>query len=100
VNVINRAPITEQAIEATYEVRVTTDYDHLEAARELLESKLEIANYPIQEVNDVERGPHSIEVVATLVGNTAESTELDQVVAELGATPFIEHASWTVRTPE
>jgi putative Mg2+ transporter-C (MgtC) family protein len=100
VNIINRAPITEEATEATYEVRVTTDRDHLEAARELLESKLEISSYPIREVNDVEREPHSVEVVATLVGNTAEATELDQVVAELSATPFIDHASWAARTLE
>lgn len=100
VNAINRAPITEQATEATYEVRVTTDADHLEAARELLESKLDSASYPIREINDIEREPHSVEVVATLVGNTAESAELDQVVTDLGAVPFIEHASWTVRTSE
>src|SRR3984885_8085056 len=40
VNAINRAPISEQSMEAIYEVRATTDAGHLEAARELMETQL------------------------------------------------------------
>jgi putative Mg2+ transporter-C (MgtC) family protein len=100
VNAINRSPITEEATEATYEVRVTTNIDHLETARELLESRLESANYPIREVTDIERDPHSVEIVATLAGNTADSAELNKLIEDLGANPFVEHASWSVRTSE
>jgi putative Mg2+ transporter-C (MgtC) family protein len=100
VNAINRAPISEQSTEATYEMRATTDVDHLEAIRDLLEAKLDKANYPVREVEVIERDPSSVELVATLVANTADPAELDQVVAELSKTSFIEHASWTVRTPD
>src|SRR5215813_12868458 len=43
VNAINRAPVDQGAMEATYEVRVTTNSDHRDAARELLETELETA---------------------------------------------------------
>jgi len=96
VNAINRAPISEQVMEATYEVRVTTGTDHLEAARELLETNLETANYPVREVEAVDRDPDSVELVATLVATSVEPAELDQLVAGFSKSPLIEHASWTV----
>jgi putative Mg2+ transporter-C (MgtC) family protein len=74
-NVINRAPISEQSTEGTYEMRATTDLDHLETVRELLETKLEQANYPVREVEVIERDPSSVELVATLVANTADPVE-------------------------
>jgi putative Mg2+ transporter-C (MgtC) family protein len=100
VNAINRAPLTEQATEATYEVRATTDADHVDEARELLELQLERTNYPVREVAVLNRDLESMEVVATLVANTAEPGELHQLVARLETTPFIEHASWTVRASD
>lgn len=100
VNAINRAPITEEATEATYEVRVTTDADNLEVGRELLETQLEVANYPVREVVVIEREPHSVELVATLVPNIVDAGELDRIVAEISKTPFVEHASWAARAPD
>lgn len=100
VNAINRAPISEQSTEATYEMRATTDLDHLETARDLLESSLDKANYPVREVEVIERDQSSVELVATLVANTADPADLDQIVAGLNKNSFIEHASWTVRTPD
>jgi putative Mg2+ transporter-C (MgtC) family protein len=98
VNALNRAPISERAMEATYEVRVTTDPDHREAARELLESELETAKYPVREITVTDREPDSVELVATLVATAAEPAELDQIVARLDAASFMEHASWTMRS--
>jgi putative Mg2+ transporter-C (MgtC) family protein len=100
VNALNRAPISERAMEATYEVRVTTDPDHREAARELLESELEAAKYPVREITVTDREPDSVELVATLVATAAEPAELDQIVARLDAASFMEHASWTMRSLE
>lgn len=100
VNAINRAPLSEQATEATYEVRATTDPDHIDEARELLEEQLEQANYAIRDVEVLARDPDSMEVVATLVANTAEPDELDQLVARLEKLSFVEHASWSVRASD
>src|ERR1700747_2249213 len=55
VNALNRAPISARAMEATYEVRVTTNSDHRDAARELLETELETAKYPVREITVVDR---------------------------------------------
>ena len=100
VNVLNRAPIKESAMEAIYDVRATTDPDHLEAARELLETQLEAAHYLVREVAVIDREPGSVELTATLVASAADPAKLDQVTARLEATPFIQHASWAVRSPD
>jgi putative Mg2+ transporter-C (MgtC) family protein len=97
VNAINRAPIKESATEAIYEVRLTAGADHLEEARELLEAQLESANYPVRNIEVIERDEGAVEVVATLLGSTAVARELDAVVAALDRSPLVEHASWSLR---
>src|SRR5580658_2019288 len=55
VNAINRAPLDQSATEAIYEVRVTTDADNLDEARELLREEIEAASYGVQDIEVVER---------------------------------------------
>ena len=100
VNALNRAPISERSTEATYEVRVTTDSDHLDQARELVETQLELAKHPVRRIEVIARETDTVELVATLVATTADPAELDKLTVRLGESPFIAHASWTVRTPE
>jgi putative Mg2+ transporter-C (MgtC) family protein len=100
VNLLNRAPIKESAMEASYDVRATTDPDHLEAARELMETQLEAAHYLVRDVAVIDREPDSVELIATLVANAADPAELDRLTARLEAVPFVQHASWAVRSPE
>jgi hypothetical protein len=69
VNAINRRPIDEGTTEAIYEVRITTNADHLDDARELLREVLETANYPLQGMEVIEREQGGIELVATLAGD-------------------------------
>jgi putative Mg2+ transporter-C (MgtC) family protein len=100
VNAINRAPINQGATEAIYEVRVTTRAEHLDESRELLRDRLETANYPLRGIEVVEREKGGIELVATLLGTTADPSELDQIVSELDRSPLLESASWSLRTTE
>jgi putative Mg2+ transporter-C (MgtC) family protein len=100
VNAINRRPIVEAATEAIYDVRVTTRADHLEELRELLETRLEVAHYPVREIGTVDREPDSVELVATLLPTTADPHELDRVIAELRKAVHVEHASWALRTSD
>jgi putative Mg2+ transporter-C (MgtC) family protein len=100
VNAINRAPIKEASTEAIYDVRLTTSTAHLEEARDLLETRLETANYPVREISVIEREPDSVELVATLMPTSADPHELDHVVADLTAAPLAEHASWAMRTAD
>ncbi|MEH3146584.1 MAG: MgtC/SapB family protein [Methylobacterium frigidaeris] len=100
VNAINRAPIDERLTEATYEVRLTAEDDHVAALRDVLTEQLEAANYPVSEVGIEERGPDEAELVATLVSTAVEPAELDAVVAALARHPQVRHATWAARTSD
>ena len=100
VNAINRAPIDEGATEAIYEVHVTTSSENLDDGRELLREQLEAASYPLSDIEVVEREGGGAELVATLLGTTADPQELDDIVARLDKSDLVENASWSVRTNE
>jgi putative Mg2+ transporter-C (MgtC) family protein len=100
VNAINRAPIDEGATEAIYEVHVTTSSENLDDGRELLREQLEAASYPLRDIEVVEREGGGAELVATLLGTTADPQELDDIVARLDKSDLVENASWSVRTNE
>lgn len=99
VNAINRAPIKESRTEAIYEIHLTADADHGDDARELLQTQLEAANYPLREI-EVIKGEDAVELLATLVGTEADPNELDAVVAALERAPITRHANWILRTAE
>jgi putative Mg2+ transporter-C (MgtC) family protein len=100
VNAINRAPINQAATEAIYEVRARTRGDHLDQSRESLREELESANYPLHDIEVIEREHGGTELVATLLGTTADPHELDAIVSRLEGHPLIESASWSLRTTE
>ncbi|QCI68461.1 MgtC/SapB family protein [Phreatobacter stygius] len=100
VNAINRSPIDATQTEATYEVRVTVPAERQDQARELIAELLDKAHYPAREVETVERADDLVEVVATLMSTAVESAELDAVARTLEAQPFVQHATWTIRTSD
>ena len=100
VNAINRAPIDQGTTEAIYEVRVTTTADHLDDGRDLLRRQLELANYPLQDIEVIEREQGDAELVATLLGSTADARELDAIVSRLDGNRMVESASWSLRTTD
>ncbi len=100
VNAINRTPMNEQTTEAIYEVRLATHPEQLNEARELLTARLEAADYPIREIEAFERDGEIVELVATLMGTSANREELDAVVASLDQAEITQHASWAARTVE
>ena len=68
--------------------------------REVLTARLQGANYPIREIEVLERDEETIEVVATLLGTSGNREELDAVVAALDEAEITRHASWAARTLE
>src|SRR5262245_56638107 len=100
VNVINRAPITEGTTEAIYEVRLTTDAKRLDEGRELLTAQLKTANYPLREIERSEEHTSELQIVATLVGTSANRDELERVVSALRRAAITQHATWAVRSVE
>jgi len=100
VRAINRAPITAETTEAQYEVRVTTDTDHLENVRDALEAQLKAGNYPIRDVEVEDRDGGTVELVATLLSTDANPAELDTIGSRLRNIPGVEHVSWSARTAD
>jgi len=100
VNAINRSPLDERASEATYEIRLTVDTESMDAVRDLLVERLEAANYPVSDVNVIERGEDVVEMVATLVSTAVDAKELDAVTADLARRPGVRHATWDVSTKD
>ena len=100
VNAINRSPLDERASEATYEIRLTVDTESMDAVGDLLVERLETANYPVSDVNVIERAEDVVEMVATLVSTAVDAKELDAVTADLARRPGVRHATWDVSTKD
>lgn len=98
VNAINRIPLNERALEATYEVVVTTQPGSLAATRDTLIDYLEAAQYPVSDVTTIERGEDTVEVIAKLISTAIERKELDHVVERLERLPAVSHATWESST--
>ena len=100
VNAINRAPVDQGATEAIHEVHITTNDGDLDDSRELLRDALEAANYPIQNIEVIDREQGRSEVVATLMGTAADPQELDAIVTRLEQSPLVQSAGWDLRTAD
>lgn len=98
VNAINRIPLNEKAIEATYEFKLAVTPEALPDMRDRLVERLERASYPVADVDVVEHGDDLLEIVATLVSTTIDPKDLDQVVADLERRPGVRHATWEAST--
>jgi putative Mg2+ transporter-C (MgtC) family protein len=100
VNAINRAPVDRGATEAIYEVHLTTNADSLDDSRDLLRRELETTDYPLKDIEVIEREQGGIELVATLMSTAADPAELDAIVARLDQNQMVHGASWTLRTED
>src|SRR5262245_28466290 len=92
VNAINRSPIDEQASEANYFIKLLVDDDAAAGLRDQLVERLEAAQYPVADVEAIERGDLQ-ELVATLVSTAVQAQELDLVVSDLKQKPGVRHAT-------
>lgn len=95
VNLINRIPISESATEATYQLHVTADAEHRDHVRDVLVERLEAANYPLRDVDVLERGEEEVELVATLAATSVDPLELDEVTRQLEKADGVAYATWT-----
>jgi putative Mg2+ transporter-C (MgtC) family protein len=100
VNAINRIPLNEKALEATYYFKVAVALDALPDMRDRLVDKLEEAKYPVADVEVVETGDDLIEIVAELVSTAVDPNELNAVATDLQHLPGVRHATWEVSTTD
>ena len=98
VNAINRIPLAGGSLEATYSVLVTTEPNMAAALRDELIDHLELMRYPVAETAIVERSEDLAEIRATLVSTAAVDADLDAIVAHLGKSHEVRHATWEVQT--
>lgn len=98
VNAINRIPLNERALEATYEVVITTRPASLGEMRDTLTEYLEVAQYPVSDVTTIERSEESVDIVARLISTAVDRRELDHVVEKLERLPAVSHATWESST--
>ncbi len=99
VTFIERAPIDESATEAIFEVRVTVVETKRDSIRDVLVEKLEAANYPVRDVEEVDRDDE-IELVATLSATSVKADELNVVTSQLAALAGVLHATWSSRSTD
>ncbi len=99
VNLIERAPIDESATEAIFEVRAAVAARRRDELRDLLVEKLEAAQYPVRDIEDIERD-EDIELVATLSATSVEAKELDAVTREFDKLVGVRHATWSSRSSD
>lgn len=100
VNAINRSPLDERSSEATYHFKLTVTHETLAEMRDHLVERLEAAQYPVADIDVVEREDGLPEIVATLVSTSVDPSELDAVVAELRSRPGVDHATWDISTKD
>jgi putative Mg2+ transporter-C (MgtC) family protein len=100
VNAINRIPLDEKALEATYYVKLTVATEGLPDLRDRLVERLESANYPVADIDVVEIRAGAVEIVAKLVATAVDPNELNTVTGELQQLPGVHHATWDVSTTE
>jgi putative Mg2+ transporter-C (MgtC) family protein len=100
VNAINRIPLNEKALEATYYFKVAVTTEALPDIRDRLVEKLESAKYPVADVDVVEIGDDILEVVARLVASAVDPNELNAVAVDLQRQAGVRHATWEVSTTD
>jgi putative Mg2+ transporter-C (MgtC) family protein len=96
VNWVNRRPLQGPETEAQYIVHVICTLDAVPDVRDLMESLLDQAGYPIQENEVLSDLDDAVELGATLIPTTAVPEELDRVVAALERSSKVRSATWTV----
>jgi putative Mg2+ transporter-C (MgtC) family protein len=100
VNAINRIPLDEKALEATYYFKLAVTAEALPDMRDQLVERLENANYPVAGIEVVETGDDLLEIVAKLVSTAVDPNELNAVVTDLQRQPGVRHATWVVSTAD
>ncbi len=100
VNMINRIPIDDRATEATYEVSILSSRDAMPDMRDLLVERLEQANYPVSDVEIVDRGDDTVEIVATLVSTAVNPHEIEEVTTYLAKQAGVSNATWDGSTKD
>ncbi|QJP12541.1 MgtC/SapB family protein [Starkeya sp. ORNL1] len=95
IDALERLPRDEAATEATYEVGIVVPAAGAPEAQGILVARLDAAQFPVDDIETLERAEGRTELRATLVNTSVRPRELDAVIAELKRMPGILAANWT-----
>ncbi len=100
VNRINRQPLNVTSSEVTNTVYVIAARSHRKQALALLESMLETAHYPTNDLSVHAFGNSEVEIEATLLSTSVDGEDLDKLVERLAIEAYISQAFWSPSTTE
>jgi putative Mg2+ transporter-C (MgtC) family protein len=100
VNALNRAPINEMSSELTYQMCVITSMDEQKHALSSMEQLLDVAKYPIGDIEVEPFGEDDVEIRVTLMSTSVNAADLDRVIAHLADKPYVSQAFWNPVTSE
>lgn len=98
VNAINRTPLNEQSSEVDYDVKVTVDAVAMADLRDEVIEMLEKVNYPVGDIEVVDRSNGAAEIVARLTRTTVDPKELDAVIEAMEKKGGVRDATWEAST--
>lgn len=100
VNRINRQPIEGDEVEVTNTVYIIAAKLHQKLVLAHLSRELELANYPIRDLEVHAFGSDDIEIEATLMSTSVNSDELDAILSRMADQPAVKQAFWSPSTTE
>ncbi len=100
VNRINRRPIEGEDVEVTNTVYVIAAKPFQKLVLAMLSRELELANYPIRDLEVHAFGNDDIEIEAILTSTSVNSEELDQILSKIADRPEVKQAFWSPSTME
>ncbi len=98
VNWVSRLPIGTGMTEAQYRVHALCSPGSVPDVRDLMETELTRAHYPIREMETLNESDGQVELAAVLLPTSAGADELDSVVVALERSPLVHSATWSVQT--
>lgn len=100
VDRLNRQPLDGAAVEVTNTVYVIAGRSQQKIALALLESLLEGADYPINDLAVHAFGSHEVEIEAKLLATSVDGDVLDTLMRRLAEEPYITQAFWSPSTSD
>jgi putative Mg2+ transporter-C (MgtC) family protein len=100
VNSVNRLPIDNESVEATYTFYAIAQHNQRKQALTFLEHIFETADIPLSDIEVRPFGSHEVEIEAVLLPTSIDGKELDALVERMRKEAYISQAFWSPSTTE
>ncbi|WP_434777473.1 MgtC/SapB family protein [Neisseria sp. Ec49-e6-T10] len=95
VHAINRRPFDMEAIETTIEIHMITEKEQQKEALSLLKAELKANHYFISDMDIHTFGENEVEIELILTTESANSTNLDELIQRISGLTMIKQAFWS-----